>query len=313
LVGSGTVPAVSANDAEGAVAELAASQHGAFSGRQAAAKTLTRRQLERLIDAGLIERRRPGVFVMIGAPPTWRQSVMVATLAGGGAVASHRAAARLHGLTGFDRAPVEVTVVRGRYPASSDTTIHRAKALDAEDVTIVDGIPCTTLARTLADLGAVCTEARVEQALDEVLRRGGSLQWVAAALRRIDRPGPSGTGTLRRILAKPDRLGRLPDSWLERLIERLVTEYGLPAPVRQYPVRSGGRIVARLDFAWPDLRFGVSPMGAEFHDTVRRWRIDRRQANRLTAGGWKVLTPTWEDHLNPAEFLLEAASVYRAS
>jgi Transcriptional regulator, AbiEi antitoxin len=302
---------VSANDAEGAVAELAASQHGAFSGRQAAERGLTRRELDRLVERGLVARRRPAVFVMTGAPRTWSQDLMVATVAGNGAVASHRAAARLHGLKGFDKAPVEVTVVRGRYPAADGIIVHRAKMLSDEDVIDVDGIRSTTLARLVADLGAVCREDKVEQTLDDILRRDVSLAWIAETLRRVERPGPSGTATLRHILGQPDRLGRLPDSWLERLIERLLAEHGLPPPVRQYRVSASGRIIARLDFAWPELRFGVGPMGAEWHAALRRWRIDRRQANRLVGAGWTVLTPTWEDHLDPTEFLFEASATYR--
>jgi hypothetical protein len=294
-----------------AVAELAASQHGAFSGRQAASMGVSRGQLERVAARGLLRRCRRAVFVMVGAPITWRSTVMVATLAGSGAVASHRAAARIHDLDGFAAAPVEVTVVRGRYPAAEGVVVHRAKELCADDIVVVDGISCTTLARTLADLGAVCSEPQVERALDEVLRRGVSLMWIGQTLRRVERPGPSGTATLRRVLDRPDRLGRLPDSWFERLIERLVVDHGVPAPERQHTVRLDGRPVARLDLAWPEIRYGISPMGAAFHANTRRWRIDRRQANRLTGAGWRVLTPTWEDHVAPTEFLAEAVATYR--
>jgi hypothetical protein len=67
---------------------------------------------------------------------------------------------------------VEVSVRRGRYPTVDGVLVHRAKRLDPCDVTEVDGIPVTSVARTLCDLGAVVPQDAVEAALDSALRRG---------------------------------------------------------------------------------------------------------------------------------------------
>ena len=61
------------NDAMGAVAELAASQHGAFTRRQAAAIGLSPRQIRSLADLSLIDEPVPGVLRIRAAPTTWHQ------------------------------------------------------------------------------------------------------------------------------------------------------------------------------------------------------------------------------------------------
>jgi hypothetical protein len=130
-----------AHDARRAVAELAASQHGAYSRRQAATTGFTKAMIAARIRRGDITEPVPGVLLVSGTPLTFRTMLSIAVLAGGGTVASHRAAALLHGMEGFGSAPVEVTVPRGRYPAIDGAVVHRAKRIDPCDVTVVDGIP----------------------------------------------------------------------------------------------------------------------------------------------------------------------------
>ncbi len=44
---------------------------------------------------------------------------------------------------------------------------------------------------------------------------------IEETLERLWRPGPTGAGTLLRILQDPKRAGALPDSWCERLLNEL--------------------------------------------------------------------------------------------
>ncbi len=229
------------------------------------------------------------------APRTWRQDLMVATLAGGGSIASHRSTAGLHELDGFPECLLDVTVGLNQHHRVPGLVVHRATLAPA-DCMVVDGIPCTNIARTLCDLGAVVSQDKVEQALDDALRRGVSERWIRDTLARVDRPGPSGTATLRRIFDLPDRSGALPDSWFERLIERLLASSVLPPPVRQHRVgETGGSRVAYLDLAWPEVGLAVEPSGAKGHGGHRNTRRDHVRDFWLTVQDWEVLYAVWTD------------------
>ncbi len=93
---------------------------------------------------------------------------MAAVLAcGPGAVLSHRTAAALHELRRTDRRKIDVTVPSRRGRAHSTIDIHRSTTLTGADVTVLNGIPCTTVARTLFDLAAVVNRRSLERAFDQ--------------------------------------------------------------------------------------------------------------------------------------------------
>jgi hypothetical protein len=245
----------------------------------------------------------PGVITISGTPRTWRQRLMVATLACGGAI-SHSAGNVLHQLDGISGEPLEHTVARSVRGDVPGFVVHHSLVFSPEDLTKVDGVPVTTVARTLCDLGAVVDDDTVEQSLDDALRKGYSLRWINETLDRVDRPGKSGTAALRRVLGRPDRVGRTPDSRFERLIERAIIGAGLPRPVRQHEVRdAAGRFVGRVDVAWPDLKLGIEATSARWHSTPGQTRRDAARDDAIANQGWQLLYPEWRDALAPTAFI----------
>ena len=180
---------------------LAAKQHGVISAAEATNFEVTRAQLRSGIRRGDWLTPHAGVLIAAAAPATWMQRCMVATQRSGGLI-SHRAAARLHGLDGFhgtengtrsrgsgsrivgrgiggagrggddEAGLVELTVPDSKSRATGDFLVHRTCVLAPEDCTVTAGIAVTSIARTLVDLGAVVSDDRVEQALDDAIRRG---------------------------------------------------------------------------------------------------------------------------------------------
>jgi very-short-patch-repair endonuclease len=69
---------------------------------------------------------------------------------------------------------------------------------------------------------------------------------------------------------------------------------GLPPPVPQYEVRVGNRFVARVDFAWPDLKVAMEYDGVWHADADQLIR-DRARLNQLQAAGWYVHHVTMRD------------------
>ncbi|MDQ2677693.1 MAG: hypothetical protein M3Y51_03040 [Actinomycetota bacterium] len=285
-----------------ALLRLAADQHGVVALPHAATFGLTSANLGDAVDRGLLRRPHPGVFVVEGAPNTWRQELLVATTALRG-VASHRAAARLHRLDGVECAPLEVTTAHNGTRLVHDYVTHRTRRFDTLPTLIVDSIRVTTLARTLVDLGAVVDDDVVEQALDDALRRGTNLRWITATLHDAVRTGPTGVDALQRVLARPDRVGRIPDSHFERLVERIARSAGIPAPVRQHPVIVDGRLIARIDVAWPEHLIGLEADSEMWHSGPRRGRVARARHNRLTSWGWEMIYASWQDTEDPTELI----------
>jgi Transcriptional regulator, AbiEi antitoxin len=292
-----------------AVAELAASQHRALTRTQAAALNFDRRRVATAKRAGWLEEPTPGVLVLAGAFPTWHQRLMVAALAmGGHGVVSHRAAARLHGLDGFDypgMAIVEASVTRRFRVDLPDAVFHHITPLEPCDVVSVDGIPCTAIGRTLADLGSVIRDRRrIGRALTDARRRRVDLLALRTTAERLHRPGQSGTGTLLRLLDGIPFEGRVPQTWFEELLALCLTDPALPEIVLQCPIRNQqGRIIARADIGMPAVKLGLEAHSREFHWGPIYEPLDEDRDIAAATCGWELIYLGWYATKRPAAVL----------
>jgi len=201
-------------------------------------------------------------------------------------------------------APIEITVARGHMPSIPNVIVHRWTDPRPElDHVIVSGIRSTTVAATLAQLGAVTTDLVVERALDEALRTGVPLRWIQQTIERLHRPGPSGTGTLMRLLVDERRSGRLPDSWFERLVHRILLDTQIPRPIMQHEVAVSSGKRYRIDMAWPDLAVGLECHSRRYHFGPLKEAADHRRDLDLAAAGWEILYMTWEHRRDPPAFV----------
>jgi very-short-patch-repair endonuclease len=235
-----------------------------------------------------------------GSVETWEQLASAAVRAADG-VLSHRAAARLWGLV--DDTSIEVTVEPPRHPRLRGVVVHRSADLAAHHVTRRDGIAVTTPMRTLVDLGAVARWA-VPDALELALvNRLCSLAAVERALHDVARRGRAGAGVLRAVLDERALGAARPDGLLEPRMARLLAEHGLPQPSFQHEVRVGRRLLARVDFAYPEVRVALEVDGFEAHGTPAAMRRDFERQNALVAAGWTVLRFTWWDVVRRPEWV----------
>lgn len=266
---------------------MADRQHGAFSRRQAYELGASRSGCDRRAgDGRWLRTDQTAVLRLRGYPPSWRQRLFAAILAGpDGGVASHRSAAVLHSLR--EGTPVELTVAQGGHTLKH-ALVHQAAVGGAEWMR-VEGIPVSRVERTLVDLAAVVGDNEVEQAVEAALRRGlTNVDRLAAQLRS----GRRGTARLRRVLERRAS-GRPAGSELEVRLLQLLRAAGMPDPVRQYEVRVGAERYF-LDVAYPDRRLCIEVDGREAHEGAAFQR-DRTRQNALALAGWTVLRFTWAD------------------
>ena len=176
--------------------ELMATQHGVASSVQARAAGVGARAEKALVRRGVLGRPAAGVLVSTAAPRTWHQRAMEAVLAPGCAAISHGAAARLHGLDGFDSYDfIDVLCRKGAWPNPPARTItHFTRGLTHEaDLTEVDALRVLTVPVTLTLLAPTAGLRATQHALESALRLGQhphELRAVANRWKRRGRPWP---------------------------------------------------------------------------------------------------------------------------
>jgi hypothetical protein len=219
---------------------------------------------------------------------------------------SNGAAARLFALDDFAAAEGELVVLRPerlRSTVARGLVVHHTNVLDPVDRYERDSLPCTSLARTLADLGSTESEARVWRALIAARRihRVNPL-WLQQTAVRLHRPGQLGTGVLMRALRRWSAEGTVPDSWFEELLRCLIQHPDIPPLVPQFVVTDAdGKFVARLDFGIPSARLGIEGHSREFHFGPIREEADEDRDLRVTACGWELIYLGWYAQRRPAE------------
>jgi hypothetical protein len=178
--------------------------------------------------------------------------------------------------------------------------VHRSATLRAQDVTTVDRIPCTTVARTLLDLAEVVDRRSVERAYEqaEVL---GILDLVAVEDVLARSSGRRGAPRLRAIVADSNPGVTLTRSELEERLLAICGAAGIPLPrVNAWVPLDGGGV--EVDFMWPAERLVVETDGHRVHGTRHAFERDRRRDRRLLLAGWRVVRLTWRQLLqDPGE------------
>jgi hypothetical protein len=285
------------SDQDVELARTVGSNHGVFTAADATRFGIDERGRRYRVSAGRWRRLYQGVYQLEGTPTTWRSALVAACCAGGElAAASHRSAAKLWGLAGGREGQLEISCPRWRRSQHRGLLVHETKLTRDVDFTAIDGIPVTSVARTLLDLGAVCRSTVVEMALDGALRRDlVSLSELRTTVDELARRGRDGCGILRGILADRSPENAVPESEPETRLRRVLIDHGLPVPVPQFVVRDHGRFVARVDFAYPDERIAIEYDSYEHHTGKLALVRDSARRNQLTAIDWSVVTATMDD------------------
>lgn len=286
---------VSTNGREDEVALLATArrQHGVFSRAQALACGFSDDRISSRLRSGVWLRVYPGVYRVAGVPDTVEGRAMAAVLAcGKGALASHGTAGVLYELE-LPRGPVEVTIPRARSAGPSGVVVHRPRALGRGERAMRGPIPCTTPARTLVDLAGSVHPDLLEDTLDDVLRRFVPVERLLAYLADPSVARRKGVALLR-DLAEDRHAHGVPRSGGESLLDRVMRQANLPRPVREVPVRVGGRLF-KLDRAYPEEKVALEMDGFLWHEGRRQRFEDDKERRRLleVTCGWLVVELTW--------------------
>ncbi len=281
----------------GRVGAIAAEQHSCFTRAQANKEGLSDYQLRTLHRNGVIDRLSPRVFRFTSSAHTWHQRAMAACLDGGDqCVASHRTAAALHKLDGFEpKGIVEVLVPMKIRHRRKDVIVHHTRDLPPFDRTQVGSIPVTTVARTLIDIGASSPATVVEEAFDCAERtRAVRRAHVERRYNALRKQGRNGIGAMTQVLDSREPFKRIPWSVLERRLRRLFDRAGIEVPTFRFKVRMPDGQIYEIDAAWVPLKFGVEVDGAGAHAPAAKRAADNVRQAELEDEGWMIRRFTYD-------------------
>lgn len=272
---------------ERGIVDLAGRQQGLLTHAQLRSMGVGRRTIDRWLASGRLRPVHLDVYGLGPRPLTKHGKWLAAVLAmGPGAVLSHESAAALWGLAG-NRPKVDVTAPRGRQGRTARSIrLHRCKLGDRERV-VRDGIPVTTVARTLFDLGERSEPQRLKNAWDEASRLG--LLRVPEVARLYERhPGRRrARKRIRPLLAADQRYVEDTASPLEDRFAAFIADHQLPPPQTNVLVDGD-----EVDVLWPAARLIVELDSWEFHGHRAAFEKDRDRDIDHLLGGYRTIRVT---------------------
>ncbi|HWW53873.1 MAG TPA: hypothetical protein VNY84_08890, partial [Acidimicrobiales bacterium] len=262
-----------------ALAAVASRQYGLFSRLQVLEVGGNDRIIHVRLASGRWLREAEGVYGLPGWPKSWWRRVWRAYLASGpGAVVSHDTAAAIHGLANYPRGRLVLTTAHGNHHWHGLAEMRQSTDLRPEHVTSLNGLPLTTVARTLFDLSAVSGAERLAIAVEDAhITKTCRLEELLALYEQLRPPGKHGMRKLGRVLATRGPGYVPPQSWLERRLVRILLEGGLPRPRLQaeFPWRQD--LESRCDAVYDDARMLLEADGRRWHARVDQMANDRRR------------------------------------
>ena len=274
--------------------EHALRQHAVLAVRQVSSLGLSASAVRSRIAAGRLHRVHSGVVAVVHPSLLTRKGrfIAAALACGDDAVVSHRSAAALHELGLGAGGLIHVTAPASKGRGRAGIATHSAATLAPRDVTVVDNVPCTALARAVLDVAEHGRRRDVERALDRAeTRRVLDMAAIDDVLERAN--GRRGAALLRAVLAEHRVGSTLTRNDLEEAFLRICRDARLPPDAVNawipFPEGSG----AEADFVWRARHLVVEVDGRDVHTTRRAFESDRRRDQRLATLGWRVVRFTW--------------------
>lgn len=262
--------------------------------------------IDRALRSRQLQRVQRGVYVPAGFSMTPHVIAMAAlrTVPEPVATVSHQTAARLYEMP-LARQPAaeHITVpFHARRPHRGLLTVH-CHDLEPDDVQMVGGIPTTSPVRTAFDLLFGTDQLTALWACETAVRNGlvslSDLQNRVGGAWRAPRAQQA-----RRLAASIEPRSESP---LETAARLVLVNGKLPIPRVQEPiVDEAGRVIYRLDLAYPEWLLGIELDGRGIHEAPEAVFADRRRQNYLTARGWTILRFTWFDVTRRPAYVVSA-------
>ncbi len=279
-------------------AELARRQYGVVARRQLVARGVSHSTIANRVRSGHLSRVFSGTYA-VGRAEVSRHGLWVAGVlaSGHGAALGYRSAAAAWGI--LDTRPAVETIRRSEGLSqraevlldgnlqSIPLIVRRTRGLPDQDVALVQGIPVTSVARTLLDLSSSTSAAefrRLFLAADrlDLLDDAEIRDCAGRDIRR------RGVREFRRLVNRRIAEAGQTRSILEAVFLDLCASSGIEAP--QVNAQVCG---FEVDCVWRRSRLAVELDGYRYHRGRESFERDAHRANVLKAAGWTLMRFTW--------------------
>lgn len=256
------------------------------------AKQIGRRAVDRALRSGELVLVRRGVVAGARCEQDYAFHVRVQQARIRGlAVAGHGTAVELHRLERLGRPSSTIRLLKPSGGAWRDKDVSVGVAqLPPGHVTVVNGVPTTSIARTVIDHARRATHMSGVVVADSARRAGcslGDLEQVLADCREW--PGaPHARAAV--AFATP-----LAESVLETISRVVFAREGLPAPTLQVDLGDADGFIGRVDFLWPEQRVIGEADGLAKYTDILDLHAEKLRQERLERAGWVVVRWTWDD------------------
>jgi predicted transcriptional regulator of viral defense system len=267
-----------------AVAELAHRQYGVVAHAELIDLGLSLSGVNRWLAEGSLHPVYRGVYA-VGHPlltefGRWLAAVKAC---GRGAVLSHISAAALWDLIRSSSPIIHVTTPNRRSPRG--IRVHRVRRVHEDDVAVIDGIPVTSVARTLLDLADVFPARRLIRAIEQAERL--QIFDLRAVERLMARSGGRRTNALgTAIAAVTGEPPRVNSDWERDLLD-FCDDHCIPRPELNVLVEG-----YEVDALWRAQRVVVELDSWAFHRSRRAFEADREKYADLQLARYLVLPIT---------------------
>jgi very-short-patch-repair endonuclease len=272
------------------LAEVVEGQHGVVGRSQLEDLGLKPGAVGRRLRAGRLHRLYPGVYAVghrvLSNEARWMAAVLAS---GAGAVLSYRSAAAMWRIRDAGSATIDITSP-GKTASRGAIRRHCAH-LPADEVTIENGIPVTTVPRTIFDLAAVSRPEAVESALrqSEYLRLFDPLSLWDFVERY---PGHRGIRSVRAALARRSESSGRTIGRFEERFTAFLDRHQLPRPQFNAWIELPDHRF-QVDCLWPEPMEIVELDSWEAHGTQSAFQSDKSRDRTLRVAGYHVTRVTW--------------------
>lgn len=313
-LGRSTIRVSSGATLDARIAAVTEEQHGVVSGEQLETVGLSASGVRSRVGRSRLFRVRRGVFALAPTLPPLGPVAAAVLSCGPRACACHLTGAGIQNLQHDGRVLIDLAVPSPTGRGEGGLVTHSAGRLRPRDIDVVDGIPVTSVARTLLDCAAVVGRRGTERLIQKAEWNGSfDLHAVRDLLCHV--PGHRGAATLLAAIGDAAGARGATASGYEDNLLVALRAAGAREPECNPPIALGDGEYAYPDFLWRYERLAVELDPRSTHDRTASYRSDRQRDRALRrAAGIETMRFCDDDLVDPdacaAEVVVELATSY---